>query len=250
MDSIAQRATKSKPFKPTFVFLPRDVLFNPPVRSQHEEPALGLSVFEFGLLAAILAYARNADSTTVIVSHRALLYASSMVSSGRSKPQVGVALERLCRDTNAAFPPLLASAERVSRCKVKLQINPWWLPSGKYARVLMPFPTEGSIVLALFLFSQSIEPERARGASTLAQLTQRLRLPSRPSVARPALDAALAVVNGFRDIHAAPPLQFEETKNGTIKITTPPGSKAKATGTGEAKGARRRGRWAGTQSAR
>lgn len=112
-----------------------------------------------------------------------------------SRRALRAALPRLTKKVVSKLPPLLQDVETLPNGRLRLTVDPKWIPSGRYGRVLWPPPKTGATVLALYLFIAGCNFE-ANVPSALKRLYRRLGIAdTKPSHARRALESALECVN-------------------------------------------------------
>lgn len=105
------------------------------------------------------------------------------------------ALQRLTKSVVTALPPLLRSIKPTRNGKLRLVIDPKWLPDGNYGRVLWPPPKSGSKILALYLFIAGCRLQ-SDTPSALTRLYRRIGIrQQQASHALRALEHALDGVN-------------------------------------------------------
>jgi hypothetical protein len=152
--------------------------------------------------------APNEKALTIEVSKTKLLRTANISRKGDNWARLEEALQRLTEPAGS-FAPALRSWERLPTGKLRLNVDPKWVPQqeGYFTRVLWPLPTGGATILALYLFLSflsAFKRERWTNISTEA-LHRRLGIPLSGSVhAERSLDRALAGVNAhYRRYRAA-----------------------------------------------
>lgn len=135
----------------------------------------------------------------ITVSRAELLRAAGLSSSQshqtKNRRELQSALERLTEPVVPALPPMLHGIKTTRSGKLRLIIDPKWLPDGNYGRVLWPPPKSGSKILALYLFIAGCQLH-SDTPSAITRLYRRLGIrQQQPSHALRALEHALYGVN-------------------------------------------------------
>ena len=135
-------------------------------------------------------------SITMEASKRALFRAAGLSRNSKSVARFAAAMKRLTRPVGN-FPPVVRRWSTSTGGKVRLELDPYWIPRLRFRRVPWPPPTTGPTVLALYLFAfgTDLRPDHRSSVET-ETLYRRLGIPlSRPAHAERSLDRALAGVN-------------------------------------------------------
>jgi hypothetical protein len=144
-------------------------------------------------------------SLTIELSITKLLRIANVSRKSDNWARLDTALQRLTEPTGS-FAPALRTWKRLANGKLRLKVDPKWVPQGRYTRVVWPLPTGGPTILALYLFLSFVsvfDRRRSTDISTEA-LYRRLGIPlSRPAHAERSLNNALGRVNAHYRRHSA-----------------------------------------------
>jgi len=160
------------------------------------------------------------DALTIEVSKTKLLRTANISRKGDNWARLDDALQRLT-ERAGSFASALRSWERLPSGKLRLNVDPKWVPQqeGWFTRVLWPLPTGGATILALYLFLSflsAFERERWTNISTEA-LNRRLGIPLSGSAhAERSLNRALAGVNAHYRRYRAAATELEMPRHWRI----------------------------------
>ena len=147
-----------------------------------------------------------------------LLRAARMSENSRNINRVAAALDRLCEPVQVGadeLPALIRTRERLDNTRVRLTLEPAWMPS-VIGRVPLPLPTRGNcrVVLALYLFLAGADQRTSVKTTMLLEALCDLVgiRETRYSHRRRTLDKALNIINE----HLAD--LFDEDELATAKL--------------------------------
>ncbi|MDA9533149.1 hypothetical protein [Bradyrhizobium sp. CCBAU 25338] len=114
----------------------------------------------------------------------------------RNRRELQGALQRLTEPVVKGLPPLVRSIKTMRSGRLRLIIEPKWLPDGNYGQLVWPPPKSGATVLALYLFLGGCRLRSRIDPMAVERLYRRIGIHHlRPSHAERALDHALVVIN-------------------------------------------------------